>query len=96
MDALYFFRHSVYGDVEIRYSLRSLNKYAPYIRKVWIFGDRPAFLSEEPFLIRHAPHRTLPDPEAQCFELSGSRSWVLSLPNVLPRDAGPLGRWDRD
>jgi hypothetical protein len=42
VDALYLFRHSVYGDVEIRYSLRALAKHAPYIRKVWIFGDRPA------------------------------------------------------
>ncbi len=56
MDALYLFRHSVYGDVEIRYSLRSVAKYAPYIRKVWIFGDRPAFLSEETSLIEHVPH----------------------------------------
>jgi hypothetical protein len=56
MDALYLFRHSVYGDVEIRYSLRSLAKHAPYIRKVWIFGDRPAFLSEDTRLIEHVPH----------------------------------------
>jgi hypothetical protein len=47
------------GDVEIRYSLRSLAKYAPYIRKVWIFGDRPAFLSEDTSLIRHVPQSYL-------------------------------------
>ena len=56
MDALYLFRHSVYGDVEIRYSLRSVAKYAPYIRKVWIFGDRPAFLSDDSSMIEHVPH----------------------------------------
>jgi len=56
VDALYLFRHSVYGDVEIRYSLRSLAKYAPYIRKVWIFGDWPAFLSDDASVIEHVPH----------------------------------------
>jgi hypothetical protein len=56
VDALYLFRHSVHGDVEIRYSLRSLAKFAPYIRKVWIFGDRPAFLSDDTSLIEHVPH----------------------------------------
>lgn len=56
MDALYLFRHSVHQDVEIRYSLRSLAKHAPYIRKVWIFGDRPAFLSDDTTRIEHVPH----------------------------------------
>jgi len=56
MDALYVFHHSVHRDLEIRYSLRSIQEYAPYIRKVWIFGDRPAFLSDDPALIQHVPH----------------------------------------
>ena len=56
MDALYLFCHSVHGDVEIRYSLRSLDKYAPYIRKVWIFCDRPEFLTDDASLIQHVPH----------------------------------------
>lgn len=56
MDALYLFRHSVHGDVEIRYSLRSLEKYAPYVRKVWIFGDRPEFLSDDTARVQHVPH----------------------------------------
>ncbi len=56
MDALYVFRHSVYGDVEIRYSLRSVAKHAPYIRRVWIFGDRLGFTSDDPSLIEQIPH----------------------------------------
>ena len=56
MDAVYIFRHSPFHDFEIRYSLRSLARYAPYIRKVWIFGDKPRFLSNDKTLIQHVPH----------------------------------------
>lgn len=56
MDALYLYRHSAAHDLEIRYSLRSVEKYLPYIRKVWILGDRPHFLSDETSLVEHVPH----------------------------------------
>jgi hypothetical protein len=56
MDALYFLRHSKLDDVEIRYSLRSVARHAPWIRKVWVFGDRPAFLTENKSLAEHVPH----------------------------------------
>lgn len=56
MDAVYFYKHSPHGGEEIRYSLRSLEKHAPYIRKVWIFGDRPNFLSRNKKLIEHVSH----------------------------------------
>lgn len=56
MDALYVLKHSSFADIEIRYSLRSLEKYAPFIRKVWVFGDRPAFLSDDRARIEHVPH----------------------------------------
>ena len=56
MDALYLFCHSRANDLEIRYSLRSLARNLPFIRKVWIFGDRPAFLSGDTSLIEHVPH----------------------------------------
>ena len=58
MDALYLFCHSRADDWEIRYSLRSLAKHLPFIRKVWIFGDRPAFLSGDTSLIEHVPHES--------------------------------------
>ncbi len=47
MDALYVFQHSKAGDEEIRFSLRSLARNAPFLRKVWVFGDRPAFLPHD-------------------------------------------------
>jgi hypothetical protein len=65
MDALYIFKHSVNDDFEIRYSLRSIEQHAPYIRKVWIFGDKPKFISDDTSLIEQVPHEAL--------------SWVLGV-----------------
>jgi hypothetical protein len=56
MDALYVFQHSAAGDQEIRYSLRSLARNVPFLRKVWVFGDRPAFISNDTSRIEHVPH----------------------------------------
>ncbi len=56
MDALYVFKHSVNEDFELRYSLRSVERHAPYIRKIWVYGDRPKFLSDDTRLIEHVPH----------------------------------------
>jgi len=56
MDALYVFQHSKSNDIEIRYSLRSVVRHMPFIRKVWVFGDRPAFLSGDTSRIEHVPH----------------------------------------
>ncbi len=53
MDVVYVFRHSQFDDLEIQYSLRSVAKYLPWIRKVWIFGDHPNFLSEQTDKIEH-------------------------------------------
>jgi len=36
MDVLYFFRHSKHNDLEIRYSLRSVARHLPFIRKAWV------------------------------------------------------------
>jgi hypothetical protein len=56
MDALYIYRHSAHEGFEIRHSLRSLALHAPYIRKVWIYGDRPDFMAGDTSLIEHVPH----------------------------------------
>lgn len=56
MDALYLLRHSPHEDLEIRYSLRSLARHAPHIGKVWIFGDRPAFLTADTSVAERVPH----------------------------------------
>src|SRR5689334_20567214 len=56
MDILYLYRHSAANGLELRYSLRSVKRYLPYIRKVWILGDRPDFLTDDTSLIEHVPH----------------------------------------
>jgi len=59
LDLVYLFRHSMHGDRELLYSLRSVARHLPYIRKVWIFGDRPAFLTVDTSRVEHVPHAYL-------------------------------------
>jgi hypothetical protein len=59
MDALYLYRHAHSGGAELRYSLRSIERHAPYIRKVWIFGDKPDFIANDLNVIEHIPHEVL-------------------------------------
>jgi len=59
MDALYLLRNSAHDDFEIRHSLRSLERHAPWVRKVWIFGDRPKFLGGDISVIEHVPEGAL-------------------------------------
>ncbi len=55
MDAVYLFRHSKFGDTEIQYSLRSVAENLPWVQKIWVFGDRPDFLSDDTSIIEHVP-----------------------------------------
>lgn len=54
--ALYLFAHGTHAGCELRYSLRSLEQAAPWVGKVWIFGDRPQWLADDKSLIEHVPH----------------------------------------
>ena len=56
MDALYIYKHSINDDFEIRQSLRSIEQHMPYVRKIWVYGDKPVFLSDDTSLIEHVPH----------------------------------------
>jgi hypothetical protein len=56
LDIVYLFRHSKHQDEELRFSLRSLAKNLLFIRKVWIFGDRPSFLTDDLSIVEHIPH----------------------------------------
>src|SRR5437870_3492740 len=56
LDIVYLFKHSRHRDEELRFSLRSVAANLPFIRKVWIFGDRPAFLADDRSIIEHIPH----------------------------------------
>ncbi len=85
MDAVYLFRHSVFDDQEIRYSLRSIRKHIPYIRKVWIFGDRPAFLTDDTSIAEHVPQSAIarigdfPTPVTSFFQMMFLSSLIPEL-----------------
>ena len=55
MDAVFFLKHSEANDLEIRYALRGIARHAPWIHKVWILGDRPAFLTHDVRVAEHMP-----------------------------------------
>ncbi len=55
LDIVYLFSHSHLGAAEIRHSLRSVTAHLPWVRKVWIFGDRPEWLSEDRSIVEHVP-----------------------------------------
>jgi len=59
MDALYLFKQAANDNLELRHSLRSIEKHASYIRKVWIFGDKPSFISDDTRVIEHIPEEYL-------------------------------------
>ncbi|MEW4451301.1 hypothetical protein AB1L30_01320 [Bremerella sp. JC817] len=85
MDVVYFLKHSQFEDVEIRYSLRSIARHCPWVRKVWVFGDRPLFLSEDTTIVEHVPHDTFsralgfPNPMTNFFQMLFSSSLIPEL-----------------
>ncbi len=46
-DVLVLFRHSQHGDEELRYTLRSAERFVEGLGKVWILGDRPEWLTSD-------------------------------------------------
>jgi hypothetical protein len=100
LDIIYLFRHSRprderHRDEEIRFSLRSVAANLPFIRKVWIFGDRPAFLTDDHSIAEHVPH-------AYIAPLLGFKSPVrndmlmLVLASLLPEVAFDFVRFSDD
>ncbi|MCZ2342582.1 MAG: hypothetical protein LC104_12445 [Bacteroidales bacterium] len=59
MDVVYLFRHSAHGDEELRYSVRSLARHTPWVHKVWVFGDRPEWLTADTAAVEHVPHEAV-------------------------------------
>ena len=55
MDVVYLFRQSKFDDAEMRSSLRSVVRHLSWIRKVWIFGDRPEYLCDARTIVEHVP-----------------------------------------
>lgn len=59
MDALYFLKHSPHGDIELLYSLRSIERHMPWVNRVIVFGDKPAFLASPESGVLHVPHSSI-------------------------------------
>jgi len=59
MDVVSIFAHSKLADRELLFSLRSLERAAPWVRKVWVFGDRPEWLAEDQAVVEHVPHEAM-------------------------------------
>ena len=51
MDVLYFYRHT--GDTFGFATLFKPGLYAAWARKIWIYGDRPDFLTEDTSVAEH-------------------------------------------
>src|SRR5438094_6834476 len=83
LDIVYLFRHSRHRDEELRFSLRSVVANLPFIRKIWIFGDRPAFLADDRSLIEHVPHEYIA-PLLGCTTPVRSDMLMLTLASLLP------------
>src|SRR5205814_4569364 len=83
LDIVYLFRHSKHGDREIRFSLRSVARHLPFIRKVWIFGDRPDFLSDDRAIVEHVPHEYIA-PLLGCRIPVRNDFFLLALASLLP------------
>jgi len=95
LDIVYIFRHSPHRNDEIRFSLRSVAKHLPYVRKIWIFGDRPTFLSGDVSLIEHIPHAYL----APLFGLQipvRNDLWMSFLASLIPGLAFDFVRFSDD
>lgn len=59
MDALFFLKHSPHADLELRYALRGIERHMPWVRRVVVFGDKPAFLAGPESGVLHAPHSAI-------------------------------------
>lgn len=62
MDIVIPFRHSLHEGEELRYVLRSIDRYFATAGKVWILGDRPEWLTAEKRVAEHVPHEAVCRP----------------------------------
>ncbi|WP_425618762.1 hypothetical protein NA78x_002476 [Anatilimnocola sp. NA78] len=62
LDILVLFRKSKHEDEELRFALRSAERFVEDLGKVWIFGDRPEWLSDDRRITEHVEHEYLARP----------------------------------
>lgn len=68
---------------ELKITLRSVARNLPFIRKVWIFGDRPDWLAADRAVIEHIPHGYLA-PLLGFVEPVRSEFRMLLLASLIP------------
>ena len=83
-----FFKHSAHEDFEIRHSLRSIERYAPYIRKVWVYGDKPKFISDDTSLIERVPQ----EATARVFDMKNPGDQFVFTDVSIVTDSGFIVR----
>jgi hypothetical protein len=83
LDLLLLFRHSQHADEELRYALRSVARYVQSVGKVWILGNRPAWLTEDRRVVEHVDHSYVARPFR--FKLPVRSHYLLTLlGSVIP------------
>ena len=83
IDILVLFQHSKHGDAELRYALRSVEKYLECLGKVWVLGDRPAWLVDNRRFVEHVEDGYLARPFR--FKLPVRSNFLLTfLGSLIP------------
>ncbi len=77
MDIVIPFRHSAHEDEELRYVLRSVERNFADAGKLWILGDRPAWLTADKRVVEHVGHEYLSRPFR--FRLPVRNQFLLAL-----------------
>jgi hypothetical protein len=62
---------------------RDISRYMPWIRKVWIFGDRPWFLSNDSAIIEHVPHEYVARAGLYCVPITNF-FLMFQLSSMIP------------
>src|SRR5690349_5020053 len=91
MHALFFLKHSPHADEELRFALRGIEKNAPWVEKVWVFGDRPHFLSEDTSVVEHVPHELV--ARAAKFKTPVTNFFLLLYLSSLIPELSPEFLW---
>ena len=77
IDILVLFRHSQHADEELRYTLRSAERFVEGMGKVWVLGDRPEWLAEDRSVVEQVEHQYL--ARAFRFKLPVRNHYLLTL-----------------
>ena len=78
IDIIYPYINSVWGGLELRYSLRSVEKYISGVRNVYIIGDKPDWINN----VIHVPSKHNPNIHAKEKNICDKILLAFSLPDI--------------